>query len=362
VVFKFYAKRSLRNANHYTDRRRIAVACDNTTPDSGLTDTCISIAHGALPQWWLSPAITLNGASAGATANPPPAVNVANVTFHRTGADSALPAGTSGVLIAVYACVPGLAMNPADASKVKQLGATGTVYVPLSQAAAGADTSLSGVGKAINWTASTDPTTPDGPGHKCLVAVAYPDSETPDPVCFHQAGGPGAADQHYAQLNIAIEPVPMHAKRPWMFRTFTINPDRAADAPARLRVEADVDPHPDVIKILLPALKAASGYKRVATRPPKSFVLQLPEFPKAVTRDPMRSSPPSRIMGLPEIKSGPNPSHEVDVKLHAGQIATINFTADFSSSTPGDAHIFHLTHTRSDGRVIGGLTLAAVVH
>jgi hypothetical protein len=336
------------------------MACDNTTPDPGLADTCISIAHGALPQWWLSPAITLNGASAGATAQQPPAVNVTNVTFHRAGADCTLPAGTSGVLVAVYACVPGLAMNPADASKVKQLGATGTVFIPLAQAAAGADTSLSGTGHAINWTAGTDPTTPDGPGHKCLVAVAYPDFQTADPVCFHQAGGPGAADQHYAQLNIAIEPVAMHAERPWMFRTFTINPDRAAVAPARLRAEADIAPHPGVMDILLPALKATRGYKRVARRPPRSFALQLPDFPNAVTRGSTRSSLLSRITGL--FKSGSNPSHEVDVKLHAGQIATINFSADFSSSTPGDAHIFHLTHARSDGRVIGGLTLAAVVH
>jgi hypothetical protein len=336
------------------------VACDNTAPDPGLTDTCISIAHGALPQWWLSPAITLNGASAGATANPNPTVNAVNVTFHRAGADCTLPAGTSGVVVSVYACVPGLAMNPADASKVTLLGSS--AFIPLAQAAAGADTSLSGTSNAINWTASTDPTKPDGPGHKCLVAVAYPDSETPDPVCFHQAGGPGAADQHYAQLNIAIEPVPMHAERPWMFRTFTINPDRAAVALARLRAEADIDPHPGVIEILLPALKATPGYKRVARRPPRSFALQLPDFPDAVTRDRTQSSLPSRIMGLLRIKSGSNPSHEIDVKLHAGQIATINFSADFSSSTPGDAHIFHLTHTRSDGRVIGGLTLAAVVH
>jgi hypothetical protein len=205
------------------------------------------------------------------------------------------------------------------------------------------------------------PRSPTGPAHKCLVAVAYPDSEAPDPVCFHQAGGPGAADQHYAQLNIAIEPVPMHAKRPWMFTTFTINPDRAAVALARLRAEADIDPHPGVIEILLPALKATPGYWRVVRRPPRSFASQLPDFPDAVTRDRTQSSLPSRIMGVLRIKSGSNPSHEIDVKLHAGQIATINFSA-VSSSTPGDAHIFHLTHTRSDGRVIGGLTLAAVVH
>jgi hypothetical protein len=334
------------------------VACDNTTPDSGLIDTAISIAHGALPQWWLSPAITLNGISAGATAQMAPAVNVVNVTFHR--ANSALPAGTSGVLVAVYVCVPGLAMNPADASKVKQLGST--AFIPLAQAMAGADTSLSGVAQTIDWTASTLATQPDGPGHKCLVAVAYPDSQAPDPVCFHQAGGPGAADQHYAQLNIAIEPVPMHAERPWKFGTFTINPDRAQAAPAMLRVEADINPHPGVLKILLPALRATPGYKRVAVRPPRSFALQLPDFPNAVTRDRTQPGLSARILGLLRIKSGANPGHEVDVKLLAGQIATINFTADFSSSTPGDAHIFHLTHTRSDGRVIGGLTLATVVH
>ncbi len=142
------------------------MACDNTAPDAGLTDTCISIAHGALPQWWLSPAITLNNASAGATANPSGTNNTTDVTFHYA-ADCKPPAGTSGVVVGVYVCVPGLAMNPADASKVKLLG---TAFIP--QAPAGADTSLLGTGKAIIWQAGTDPTKPDGPGHKCLVAVA----------------------------------------------------------------------------------------------------------------------------------------------------------------------------------------------
>jgi hypothetical protein len=337
------------------------MACDNTTPDPGLVDTCISIAHGALPQWWLSPAITLNGVSAGATANPPPAVNVGNVTFHRAGTDCTLPAGTLGVLVSVYACVPGLAMNPADPSKVKLLGST--AFIPLAQAAAGADTSLSGTGNAINWTASTDPTMPDGPGHKCLVAVACPDSETPDPVCFHQAGGPGAADQHYAQLNIAIEPVPIHPRQAWKFGTFTINPDRAAAAPATVRVEADLDPAQGVIDVLTPALNATPGYKRVARQAPKGFALQLPQFPTAVIRDRTQWGCFGLlfwILSLLGIKFNFNPSYEADVQLDPGQIATINFTADLSSSSPGDAHIFHLTHVRSDGRVIGGLTVVAV--
>lgn len=336
------------------------MACDNTTPDSGLTDTSISIAHGALPQWWLSPAITLNGASAGATAHPSPTPNVTNVTFHR--GTVALPGGTTGVLVSVYACVPGLAMNPSDTTKVTQLGST--VFISQSQAPAGADTSLSGVGQAINWTAGTDPALPDGPGHKCLVAVAYPDSLTPDPVCFHQAGGPGAADQHYAQLNVAIEPVPLHPREPWMFGTFTINPDRVAAAPATLRVDADVNPAHGVIDVLMPALNATPGFQRVATQAPNGFLLQLPDFPNAVTRDRTKWGCFGllfRMLSFLGINFNFKPSYEADVQLNPGQVATINFTADFSGSSPGDAHIFHLTHVRSDGRVIGGLTVAAVV-
>jgi hypothetical protein len=337
------------------------MACDNTTPDPGLADTCISIAHGALPQWWLSPAITLNGVSAGATANASPAPNVTNVTFHRAGADCTLPAGTLGVTVSVYVCVPGLAMNPADASKVKQLGST--AFIPLAQAAAGADTSLSGTGNAINWTAGTDPNAPDGPGHKCLVAVACPDSESPDPVCFHQAGGPGQADQHYAQLNIAIEPVPMHPRRPWQFGTFSINPDRASTSPATLRVEADLNPGRGVLDVLTPALNATPGYLRVARQAPAGFALQLPQFPTAVIRDRTKWGCLGLlfwILSLLGIRFNSNPSYEADVQLDPGQIATINFTADLSRSSPGDAHIFHLTHVRSDGRTIGGLTVVAV--
>jgi hypothetical protein len=337
------------------------MACDNTTPDAGLTDTCISIAHGTLPQWWLSPAITLNGVSAGAVAQAPPAHNVVNVTFHRAGTDCTLPAGTSAVLVTVYSCVPGLAMNPADPSKVMQLD---TKAIALASVAPGANSSLSGAGQTIDWVAGTDPSQPDGPGHKCLVAIAYPDSETADSSCFHQAGGPGVADQHYAQLNIAIEPVPLHPRRPWGFGTFTINPDHVAAAPATLRAEADLDPDQRVIDLLSPALNATPGFRRITSRAPQGFALQLPDFPNAVIRDRTRWGCLGLlfwILSLFGIKFNFKPSYEADVRLNPGQIATINFTADVSSSNPGDAHIFHLTHARSDGRVIGGLTVVAVV-
>jgi hypothetical protein len=340
------------------------MACDNTALDPGLNlngvaDTSISIAHGASPQWWLSPAITLNGVSAGASAHASPSPNLTDVTFHR--ADGALSQGSTGVLVAVYVCVPGLAMNPSDASKVKQLGST--VFVDQSHVPAGADTSLSGLGKAITWTAATSAALPDGPGHKCLVAVAYPDGLAADPVCFHQAGGPGAADPHYAQLNVAIEPVPMHSERPWRFRTFTINPDRAAPARATLRAYVDLEPSKAVIDVLMPALKAMRDFRQVARHPPKGFALQLSDYPDAKKRDRTQSGGGGlwRFLRFLRLRSHIHPDYEADVQLKPGHIANIEFIADVSTSTSGDAHIFHLTHARSDGHVIGGLTVVTVV-
>ena len=148
-----------------------------------------------------------------------------------------------------------------------------------------------------------------------------------------------------------------------MFGTFTINPDRAAPAPATLRVEADVDPAHGVIEVLTPALNATPGYRQIARQAPKGFSLQLPEFPNAVVRDRTKWGCFGLLfwmLSLLGINFNFKPSYEADVQLAPGQTATINFTADLSTSSPGDAHIFHLTHVRSDGRVIGGLTVAAV--
>jgi hypothetical protein len=337
------------------------MACDNTSPDNGLTpaDQCISIAHGPAAFWWLSPAITLNGVSAGAVANANPSNNVVDVTFHRAGASCVLPEGTGNVLVSVYVCLPGMAMNPSDLTQVKPLA---TQAVPLSQATAGADTSLSSVSKQINWVAGTDATKPDGPGHKCLVAVAYPDSLTADPACFHQAGA--TADQHYAQLNVGIQPVDQRHQRQMSFHTFTVNPSRDTVSPATLRVELDPDPDPGVLAVLNPALTATPGFKRLAGQPPRNFRLQMPTFPNAVVRDDTRWGCLGLvfwILGLFGYGTKFRPTYEADVQLQPSQVAVVNFEADLSGALSGDAYIFHLTHVRGDGRVIGGLTLVGVV-
>ena len=97
---------------------------------------------------------------------------------------------------------------------------------------------------------------------------------------------------------------------------------------------------------------------------PRGLLIQLPDFPNAVIHDKSRWGClgfPFWILNFFGIKFDFRPSYEADIQLKPGQATPINVVADLSRSNSGDAHIFHLTHARADGRVIGGLTLVAVV-
>src|SRR5262249_54921821 len=148
------------------------------------------------------------------------------------------------------------------------------------------------------------------------------------------------------------------------FHTFTVNPSRDTVSPATLRVELDPDPDPEVLAVLNPALRATPSFKRLARQPPRGFRLQLPGFPNAVVRDGTHWGCLGlifRILGLFGCRTKFRPTYEADVQLRPGQVAVVNFEADLSGTSSGDAYMFHLTHVRDDGRVIGGLTLVGVV-
>ena len=344
------------------------MTCKNEEGDPTLKDDTISISHGVSPHYWLSPQIMLNGVSGADTqttgvvakALPSSYQNVIDVAFNVL---KDLPAGSTGIVASVYACLPGpYALNAFDAVHVKLIS---SVFVDRNQIPVGGSTSLSNANKQILWVvSSSDTTAPDGPGHKCLVAVVCPDiyeqlSDSKLTGCFHQAD-PG--DPHYAQLNIAIEPG--NRMRPWTLSLFTANPDRQNAMPATLRAEADIDPSPEVINVLLPALKATPGFRRVSRYAPKSFALQLPDFPHAVVHNNTRWGLCGVVVWLLRlfgIKPKSRPHYTANVQLQPGQTTTVNVDADLSGSKAGDAHIFHVTHTRSDGRTIGGMTLVAVV-
>ena len=311
--------------------------CIDTDPDPNLHDECISIQDGPGAIWWMSPDINLNGFSDQAMSG---GNNTVDITVHRKPDTCTFLEGTKNVIVEVWVSPPGLNLSPVGAKNI------GTKLMPLSQLPANGSRSLSQVGQLINWTpTSTNPGDPDGPGHRCLISRCYPELDGPaQPDCFHVLG-----DSHVAQRNIQIVgvPAPRHGLK---VPIHTGNNNREAAQPATLRVAADLKPSEKVLEILKPGLRHAKGFRRVSHEAPGHFSLHLPDFPDAKIRD----------------CTGPDhhhtPSYEADVEFKAGQVTKFTFTADLSKSKAGDAHLFHLTHSRrSDKRVIGGLTVVAVV-
>jgi hypothetical protein len=55
-------------------------------------------------------------------------------------------------------------------------------------------------------------------------------------------------------------------------------------------------------------------------------------------------------------RPAPASTYATKIKLRPGQLTSLIFEADLTGASFGDAYVFHLTQTASDGRVQGGLT------
>src|SRR5271166_604634 len=301
--------------------------CDGTKPDPQITDTCISIHPGPGDNYWESPDINLNGFSDTANSNPQGADNTVDVQIHRA-ADPCPIDPNALIVVDVFISMGGLNLSPVNALAI------GTKLVPLNQLPPNSSMWLSQVrpSQLINWTLTqSNPYAVNGPGHRCLIARCYPEGQNPQPDCFHVPG-----DQHLAQRNIQIALVSHRAPR---LRVRIRTRNNREDQPefATLRVTPDLKPSERALQILSPGLEKTQGFQRVSDVTPIDFGFELPHLQHEKGED------------------------DVRVKLEQGQAISFKFTADLSNSKRGDAHIFRLTHARPDRRVIGGLTLVAVV-
>jgi hypothetical protein len=323
------------------------MACDDLQKDSNLTDSCIFINDGPAAQWWMSPDINLNGFTDVAKTGQN---NTVDVTVHR-GPDNdkctALTAA-SNIVVEVWVSAGGLNLSPLNAKSI------GTKIIPKSQLPANGQRSLDQAGQIVNWTTSTNPADPDGPGHRCLIARVYPEGDGPPEFdCFHVRG-----DTHVAQRNISIVTVSKFRSEGRMSaQILTVNPDR--ELPQRATVRVVTDPRPDrrVMEILRPGLLNTGVFRQVTSARPRRMNLDFPDFPDARRRDYTR---PGCLPSLFWARSFV-PRLEADVQLQPGQVTTFNFEADLSNGEIGDAFVFYVTHLRPDNQEIGGLTVVGVI-
>jgi hypothetical protein len=309
--------------------------------DPGLSaDTCIYLeavagdggAHSSSGVWWLSPDIQLTGATSGPDKADPGAANTVAVTVRAKPAGCTTPPGAESVTVEVWAGNPSLVMtpdNPSSAVKIDSLG--------LVAPGPGLTGSVQ-----FTWTppAGLPSDDPQAPGHKCLIARAYPDSLTPSDEQFFVPD-----DQHVAQRNICVVPCggPGAARLPGPcgFDVTTANPSKQ-EAEATLRAVFDARPAGHVRNVVLGRLRQTDGFKRLAARPPRDFRLALPDFPGAKVSNQTRHG----CLGL--LTGGvKEPAYEARVRLSPRQFTRFTFLADLSGAQFGDAYVFPAQDSRT---------------
>ena len=322
--------------------------------DPGLAaDTCIFMestsgdggVHNA-NVWWLSPDIVLTGPVSGADKADPGQINSVDITIRRKSEESncTFP-GDEQLLTELWVGNPAIAMTPNNNASTKLIlqvgspcpipGGTGTQH--------------------FDWTLPTGvpASDPQSPGHKCLIARAFPDSLTASPQSFF-----APEDQHVVQRNICVVPCggPGAARKPGPcgFDVLTANVNAVEAEHVTIAAALDLRPNEFVRRTVLHRLEKEPGFRKLATRAPRAFRFELRDFPDAKITD--HSTP----QGCLAVLLGGQRRFEASLKLEANQVANLNFVADLQNAEFGDAFIFHLTQTGPASERQGGLTLVMV--
>jgi hypothetical protein len=101
------------------------------------------------------------------------------------------------IVAEVYACTPSLGMSPTTASA--RIDPGNLLFRPPGVAGTEPVADIAGGTLTFSWTPSSSAAQPNGPGHRCLIVRAFPQSLTPPTTPFDVP-----TEQHEAQHNIEI--------------------------------------------------------------------------------------------------------------------------------------------------------------
>ena len=223
-------------------------------PDPGLVgDTCLFLNHGPAPNWWLSPDVVVNGFDG--VPVPAGARTVTVTTRNQSGAQCGALQG-SGTRVELWVANPSLVMDKTNPTTCKRIGLLPDI-IPVG-----------GGSKPVtfNWTVPAAGTGPDSPGHKCLIGLLYPTGFTPDFVSFFPSD-----DAHYAQKNLCI----VTCTSPCGLDVQTANTNREEAQEVIIQAVADLEPTETLLKVVMPALQAFKGFKRLSRERPPRVKIQL---------------------------------------------------------------------------------------
>ena len=325
--------------------------------DPGLAgDTCIFMeavpgdggAHNASGVWWLSPDINLTGPVSGPDKADPGQNNPVQVKFHRKAASTGCVfPGAESITVQLWVGNPSLVMtpnNPASTALVQSIGS------PLPAEGASAI-------QVMDWTPppGLPPSDPQSSGHKCLMAICYPDNLAPSPTSFFVPD-----DQHVAQHNICVVPcgAPGASLHPGLcgFKVTTINPNLHQAQTVTLRAVVDLTPAGFVAHAVSTRVHGLHGFRQLGTALLRGgFRFDLSPLHAEQVTDHSRPGTSGPLPG-----GALHPRYEAKVRLAPGRAVDVRFIADLTGAHPGDAYIFHLTQLGADLRPQGGMTLVMV--
>ena len=323
-------------------------------------DNCIFMQAGN--PWWLSNDLQITGPRTDGKAQRG-VKNDVQLVVRRKPQGCNLPDNTDAVKVDLYICSPTASPITSNTSQVKKiLDSTGTpseILVDINSLPSGGL-----VSPLVKWDLPATSSHPaETPGHKCMVARAYPSQlnvSTSTNIGDFVGWAAPPNDQHYAQRNICIET----CDSPCGVDVWTENATRETKKDVTFRVVADQNPPANVVDVVVPVLRNVPEFKRlVPGAPRKGFTLEFPDFPKAKVTDNTRSGCLSAITRLFSKSKGgispDQPNFAAQIQLAPGQVSTYRFMTDLDGASSGDAHIFHLTHEEG-GRMLNGLTIIMV--
>jgi hypothetical protein len=274
------------------------------------------------------------------------------------------PILTEKIKTEVYVGNPSLAMSPSVGTKridpgleFRPPGVAGTE--PIADFAGGTAT--------FAWTPSNDPTSVDGPGHRCLILRAFPASVTPpgDPFDIY-------TEQHEAQHNIEILlTTHMHKKGGsagagtkgdprrrdddgmWSERISTLG---ARGLGVRYVVWA-FDPSPPS------SVRRALGHTTVSKGPPDQLVLDPdPKHGEPIDpRDLLHNGPFVEQSGFGrDLFTEDRLLAGAKLELRPKELSTLTLRFDHSNLKPQSAVVLHGAQWDEYGRAEGGLTVVAL--
>jgi hypothetical protein len=265
----------------------------------------------------------------------------------------------------VYVGTPSLAMSPSVGTKRIDPGIT---FRPATVAGTEPVADIPGGTTTFTWTPSSDPAQVDGPGHRCLVVRAFPQSVSPpgDPFTV-------ATEQHEAQHNIEIlattkmimggdgagggtphDPRRRNKDGLWSERISTVGAGRVG---VRYVVWA-FDPSPaSVITRVLPP------HSVISKEPPKQVTFE-PDPKNGNAIDPHKlldNGPFTEKSGFGRGLFAPDRLLAgAEVELHPNEIVKLLLRFDHSNLKPRSVVVLHGVQWDESGRAEGGMTVVAV--